>query len=230
MNSPASYQAPPRKSLRTPALVNACQSRSALLGAILLVAGAAIVLADIAEGQLETIKVLHRGGGRLRIFAKLDEPGLEVGHIFPDLGCGAEIVSFRGIRLRLGAESGNSAGIFAAASSNVAKILWTAAMSNGLSPLIMAAPIFLVTIGLHDGLARFIGSSWAMATDTPIAIAVTVATASTPRIMWQSPLSVGGRRSGNLRHLYTDRTEEVLLADLQATMAQKVDKAAVRWK
>src|SRR6202040_3925463 len=53
-------QAPPGTSLRTPALVNACQSCSALLGAILLMAGAAIVLADIAEGHLETIKILHR--------------------------------------------------------------------------------------------------------------------------------------------------------------------------
>ena len=79
---------PPGTSLRTPALVNACQSRSALLGAILLVAGAAIVLADIAERHLETIKVLHRGSGRLRIFAELDEPGLEVGHIFQTLGVG----------------------------------------------------------------------------------------------------------------------------------------------
>jgi hypothetical protein len=145
---------------------------------------AAMVLADIGERRLETIEVLYRGVGRRRIIAEFDEPSLEVGHIFPDLKCGAEFVSFRGISLRLEL-SGKSAGIFTAASSNVAKILCTAARSNGLSPLTMAAPILAWSpLAFIRSLRAFIGSCCAIAADTPIAIAVTIATASTLRIMW----------------------------------------------
>jgi hypothetical protein len=97
--------------------------------------------------------------------------------------------------------SGNSAAIFDAASSNVAKILWTADLG-------------LVTIGLHDGLARFYwvllgygdrhanrnsrnGSDGEYTTDH-----VAISPISWRTSKWQ----------------FT--SQEVLLADLQATMTQ----------
>ena len=73
--------------------------RSALLDAVDLVASAAIVLTDIAEGCLEAIEVRHRGAGRFGIFAELDELGFEVGHVLPDLRVGGGIATgLRSIR------------------------------------------------------------------------------------------------------------------------------------
>src|ERR1700688_2787462 len=66
--------------------------RSALLEAVVLVASATIVLADVAERGLEAVGVLHAGVGLFRIFAELGELGLEVGHVFPNLGTGVEFV------------------------------------------------------------------------------------------------------------------------------------------
>ena len=80
---------------------------------------------------------------------------LEVGHLFPDLGVGLNL-SASGELASDFELSGNSAGIFAAASSNVAKILchrrqieWLVALDH------CGADLGLVAIGLDQGLARF---------------------------------------------------------------------------
>src|ERR1700722_17587018 len=79
--------------------------------------------------------------------------------------------------------SGNRAGILAAASSNVAKILWAAAKSNGASPLFMADAVLAASpFAFISALRAAIGSCWAVAATTPSAMA---ATANTVRIIMQ---------------------------------------------
>src|SRR6185437_7383431 len=72
------------------------------LGPINLVAATAIVLADIAERFLERRDVFYRRARRLGVGAELLEPRFEVRHVFPHLGCRAELVRRR-TRLVLGA-------------------------------------------------------------------------------------------------------------------------------
>src|SRR5580692_5562393 len=67
--------------------------RSALLEAIILMAGAAVVLADIAERRLEAVHVLDAGGRGFGVLAEFDEPRLEVGHVFPNFWAGVELVA-----------------------------------------------------------------------------------------------------------------------------------------
>src|SRR5262249_44594681 len=62
---------------------------SALFDAILFVAAAAIILANVAERRLEGIYVLHARVGGLRIAAKLGKPCFEVVHVLPDFRTGA---------------------------------------------------------------------------------------------------------------------------------------------
>src|SRR4029077_9457660 len=56
-------------------------------------AGAAVVLADIAERRLEAIHVLYAGARGFGVLAEFDEPRLEVRHVFPNLGAGVELVA-----------------------------------------------------------------------------------------------------------------------------------------
>src|SRR5581483_150465 len=71
-----------------PPLFNRISDSAALLEAIDLVTGAAIVLADIADGGLQAVEILDAPGGIPRILAELHEPGLEISHVFPNLGTG----------------------------------------------------------------------------------------------------------------------------------------------
>jgi len=76
-------------------------------------ASAAIILTNIGEGGFETIEILHACIGSLRILPKLGEPFFNVGHVFPDLWTGVELVGAIALGLEL---SGKRFGIFAAAS------------------------------------------------------------------------------------------------------------------
>src|ERR1700761_1100361 len=73
------------------------QVRSALLEAVGLVAGTAIVLANIADGGLEAVEVRHRSIGGLGVFTELLEARFEVGHVVPDLGKGFGVTAGLGI-------------------------------------------------------------------------------------------------------------------------------------
>src|ERR1700732_4532818 len=66
-----------------------CRSlKSAFLDAILFVAAAAIVFADVAEGGLEAVEVGDFGGGALGVGAELGESCCEVVNVLPDLRIG----------------------------------------------------------------------------------------------------------------------------------------------
>src|ERR1700692_4673456 len=67
--------------------------RSALLEAIVLMARAAIVLADIAQRRLEAVHILDAGGRGFGVLAEFDEPRLEVRHVFPNFRAGVELVA-----------------------------------------------------------------------------------------------------------------------------------------
>src|ERR1700719_2314783 len=67
--------------------------RSALLKAVVLMAGAAIVLADIAERRLEAVHILDAGGRGFGVLAEFGKPRLEVRHIFPNFWAGVELVA-----------------------------------------------------------------------------------------------------------------------------------------
>ena len=63
--------------------------RPAIFEAEFVMAAAAIVLPDVAEGSFEGTKVLHARPGCLGITAKLGEPCFKVIHVLPDFWTGA---------------------------------------------------------------------------------------------------------------------------------------------
>src|ERR1700728_1495730 len=68
-------------------------ARSALLEAIVLMAGAAVVLADVAERRLEAVHIRHAGGRGFGVVAEFDEPRFEVRHVLPNFWAGVELVA-----------------------------------------------------------------------------------------------------------------------------------------
>ena len=120
----------------------------ALFDAIVFVTAAAIVLADVAEGRLETVEaVTLRWHRLLGIGTELANRALE-SSIFSQI-FGSAAVSPPVLEV-----SGNSDSIFAAASPNVVKTSFALSSSNGASPLIIGgADLGLIAICLHQRLA-----------------------------------------------------------------------------
>ena len=112
---------------------------STLLDAILFVAAAAIIPADVAECCLERIQVFYACFGGLGITTKSDEPCFEVVHTLPDLRTGGiRIISRRLVDQILLKQSGPLGRRVLKRRKNLVSLREV----ERISPLAIAAPIF----------------------------------------------------------------------------------------